>query len=238
MNRASDAQLLNAIANHPVIRPSLGGEGVIDLGPTIADRRNHALTFNGGGFIYIALGNGSYEVHSLALPNPPEGTIAAARESLDHMFTRTDCVEVWTKVPEPNRGALGLVRACGFDKLYTRAGAWIDGSAITFWKLDLDRWAMRSRGAQIAGEAFHDLLEATQGHENHPDDEAHDHAAGAAVLMFTQDQVAKAAHYYNKWCAVSGYHTINLLSSDPPVMDIGTHVLGLRDGALEVLECR
>lgn len=237
MNRTFTAAALNRIANHPDVRPWVGGEGEIDLSAAVSDEANYTLTFEGGGFVYIGLGNGLYEVHSLSLQDA-QGVPQAARESLDWMFSRTDCVEVMTKVPAPNKGALGLVRICGFDRLYERKGVWTGGEDVSFWQLTLDRWAQRSQGALQTGKAFHDLLEQAQGHENHPEDDAHDHAAGAASLMFQHGQMQKACWYYNKWCAVSGYRTISLLSLDPPVMDIETHTIGLKDGALEVLECR
>lgn len=235
ITRTRDAAFLNGVANHPGVRPHLGGEGKIDLAPLIEDEANFALVTDKGGFLYVHLGGFVYEVHSMFLPDAGSA-IEAARGGLDYMFTRTECLEVMTKVPAPNLAALGLVRACGFDRRYVRRGAWSDGQDFSVYGLTLDRWTQGSTTALAEGRAFHDLIEAALGHENHPDDEAHDHAAGAAALMFKAGKSTKAAWSYNKWALVAGYELICPLGDDR--MDIGNAIVGLRDGHLEVLECR
>lgn len=231
--RVDDASFLNDVANHPDVRPHLGGAGDIDLSELIADDVNVALVSDNGGFLYVHLGGFVFEVHSMFLPGA--NAVAAARASLDHMFARTECIEVMTKVPAPNRAALGLVRACGFDRRYVRRGGWADGQDFAVHGLTLDRWAQASAACLAQGLAFHDLIEAALGHENHPDDDAHDRAAGAAALMFKAGKSTKAAWSYNKWALVAGYELICPEGDDR--MNIGNAIVGLRAGELEVLEC-
>ncbi|PIB91291.1 hypothetical protein [Caulobacter sp. FWC2] len=235
IERTSSADFLNDVANHPDVRSALGGHGIIDLSELLRDESNIALVAPEGGFVYVHLGGHVYEVHSMFLPGA-KTAVAAARASLAYMFTQTECLEVVTRVPAPNLSALGLVRACGFDKLFTRRGGWTDGTDFTVYGLTLDRWVQRSDVCRREGEAFHELIEAALGHENHPEDEAHDRAAGATALMFKAGKALKAAWTYNKWALIAGYGLITPIGADQ--MDIGNAVIGLRGDVLEVVKCQ
>lgn len=238
MRRTTDAAFLNSVANHEEVRPWLGGEGVIDLAPVLADPMNYGLDGDGGGFVYIHLGGYVYEVHSLFLPEARRGTAKAAQDGLRYMFTATECIEVVTKVPEPNKAAHGLVVRCGFSPMFRREKAWGD-DAVEYWSLTADRWVQKSLDCLAEGERFHDLLKGSGGHVDHDDDGPHDHAAGACCLMLKAGKPVKAAWLYNKWCSVTGYRMVHLATQEPPVMDIGTALIGLTpEGELEVLECR
>lgn len=239
-----DANFLNEVANRPDVRPMLGGLGVLDLGPSLADPRNVALENDHGGFLFVNLGAGRYDLHTLFLP---EGRgrplLEAASVAARHMFTSTDCVELVTRCPEPNRAADLMVRRCGFRPIFERPGAWEDGSAIRYFWLAFEDWRAIDPLIAAEGRAFHHLIErakhvAGSRSPTHPDDPAHDRAAGAASLMAKAGQPRKAVLTYNRWAELAGYAPIVLLSEAPPIIDIQDAVLGLSDGELEVLLCR
>lgn len=239
-----DATFLNEVANHPAVRPMLGGDGVLDLSTLLANPLNVALQNEHGGFLFCKQDEGRYDLHTLFLRSGRgNALLKAAAFAARYMFTRTDCTEIVTRCPEPNKAADFMVRRCGFRPLFERAGAWADGSSIRYFWLSFEDW--RAQDAVIAqeGHAFHELIETAK-HEAasalpvHPDDDAHDRAAGAAVLMAKAGQARKAAWSYNRWAALAGYAPVALLSETPPILDIQDAVLGIRDGALEVLLCR
>lgn len=244
MQRTMDASHLNAVANDPDVRPQLGGVGELDLTGLLADASNVALQNEHGGFIFCRQDAGRYELHTLFRPaGRGLALLTAAADAARYMFTATDCLEIVTKCPEPNRAADVMVRRCGFRPLFERAGAWEDGSAIRYFWLSLEDWRGQDPVIVDEGEAFHDLIERAKRERGselpiHPDDEAHDRAAGAAMLMAKAGQVRKAVWSYNRWAMLAGYAPVKLLSETPPVIDIQDAVLGLRGGALEVLLCR
>jgi hypothetical protein len=235
IRRTMDAAFLNGVANHPDVRPWLEGPvGPLDLSPLLDDARNHALVNDCGGFVYLFQEPGLYEVHSLLLPEGRAGSSAAAMDGLRHMFTRTDCVEVQTRVPEANKAALGLTRAMGFARLFDRPG---NG----YWSLTLDRWRARDPELAAHGERFHVMLEIAKAATGstlptHDDDEAHDRAAGASLLMAEAGQVAKAVRTYNRWARFAGYQSIEMRSDS--VIDARDALLGVSGGIVEVLKCQ
>lgn len=235
IRRTMDAAFLNQVANHPEVRPIIGGEGVLDLAETMANPANVALVTKEGGFLYLSQGGGTYEVHSLFLPGR-RGAVAAARASLRYMFTATDCMEVVTKVPTANLAAKGLTLACGFDHSF-------DGPEAAFYSLPFARWRARDREIAKAGHWFHEELEAAKAATGsplptHPDDEAHDRAVGAAILMARAGNPQKASATYNMWARLAGYQQIFLISTTPPIFDVIDAVVQIQPDALEVLSCR
>lgn len=235
MRRTMDAAFLNEVANHPDVRPWLEGPpGPLDLTPLIEDSRNVVLLNEHGGFVYHFQEPGLYEVHSLLLPAGRSGSSLAAMQGLRWMFTATDCVEVSTRVPEANTAALGLTRAMGFSKSFERPGN-------TFWTLTLERWRGRDPELPAHGVRFHEMLEAAKAAAGsslptHDDDEAHDRAAGAALLMAEAGQVSKAVRLYNRWARFAGYQTIEMRNET--VIDVRDALLGVVGGRVEVLKCR
>ncbi len=125
MIRTFQADAVNAIANDPRVRPSLGGDGALDLAPLVEDRRNITLQFDLGAFVFREIGGYGliYELHSLFLP---EGwgrpAAAAAREAALHMFAGV--------------GAALLVT-------FEQAGAWRSRPPKSHgWKLARDAWVV------------------------------------------------------------------------------------------------
>lgn len=233
MNRTLDPRRLNVVANHPEVRPWLGGVGELDLTAIVANPINFALENEHGGLVFQAMGGGQYEVHTLFLPEGRgRAAVKASADALEYMFVRTDCMEVVTKVPASNEAALGLVRLHQFKKRFDRKGVWQTETGATdigYWALTFEQWAPKCANA---GKAFHNWLDSPT---PHPDDEAHDWYAGAAYLMTLAGNPAKAVDTYNRWARFAGYQPIHLVSINPPVIDLHDAVVEVRDNALTIL---
>lgn len=248
LSRTMDAAFLNGVANHCAVRPALGGKGPLDLSTLIANPANVAMQTEHGGFLVIKQEPGIYEVHTLFLPKGrgPE-LIDPVADGLRFMFAETDCIELQTKVPAGNSSAARLALVAGFQTQFIRDDAWmgLDGSLepVAYQTLTFDRWKAQDAALVGLGRDFHDRLEdakAAAGStlEAHPDDEAHDRAVGASVLMFKAGNARKAVWLYNRWAKFAGYQTIELLDPNPVTVDVRDALIQVRNGEMEVLSCR
>ena len=89
MIRTLNAAFLNAVANHPDVRPWLGGEGELDLSPLVSDDRNISLINGFGGFVFRNADGFGFvrELHSMFLPDGWGRAVAdAAREAVEYVF--------------------------------------------------------------------------------------------------------------------------------------------------------
>lgn len=249
LTRTLSADLLNAVVNHPQVRPWLGSPDVpfIDVSPLVCDPANVALVTDHGGFIFHAQGDGVYEVHTQFVPEGRGRDAAQAMwEARRYMFVETDCVELVTKVPDGNRGADSLSRLAGFEERFRREGVWQapEGTVgVSYRSLGIQAWSRLDDVAADEGAAFHEELEGVKAANGsarpvHPDDPAHDAAAGAASLMIKAGNAMKGVAFYNRWARLAGYQTIELLSLYPVVVDLRDAVVEVRKGRMEVLLCR
>lgn len=243
ITRTMDATFLNGVANHPQVRPFIGGgEHELDLTGLCCNPANIVLVTEAGGWVLQARLPGVYELHTMFLPEGRGSAyFAAAREALNYVFTRTDALEILTRCPDDNGPARMAASMMGFRERFRREGVWHTGAGVSFQALTLHEWVMRDRDALKAGRDFHEALEAAKRAQgstlpDHPDDEAHDRAAGAAYLMIQRGQTAKAVGWYNLWAIFAGYVTIEALS--PTVVDIRDAIVEVRDGRMGVLRCQ
>jgi hypothetical protein len=116
LSRTFDVERLNALANHPDIRPTCGGDGksFIDLGPFLADELNHAVAWETGCFLLGWSAPHTYEVHLMVLP---EGR---GREAYDHAggmiaYMQAHGAErLWARVAKAARGLRHYTWHAGF----------------------------------------------------------------------------------------------------------------------------
>lgn len=248
LQRTMDAGHVNRILNDPSVRPTLGGVGELDISAVLENPANIALFNEQGGFIALPLDTDLYEIHTQFLP---EGRgpqlVSVTLEALRWIFTKTPALQVVTKCPACNPGALGLARAIGGTLLFERDGAWPlpDGSmgSVTYMGLTLDAWKRKDPEIATVGLRFHDALEAAKHADaselpDHLEDEAHNRAVGAAYLMILAGNVRKGVWTYNRWALLAGYQTIEVVSEQPPVLDIKDALVSLEGGRMEVLKCR
>jgi len=248
ITRTFDGRELTSIANDPLVRPLLGGEGEVDLVPFASIPRNFVFMLERsmlpGGWLLSPLYDGHYEAHTvMTVGANPRQVARGMNEVIEYMFLRTDCETILTKVPDSNAGAAWLAKYAGFELAFHRNDAWGPEVGISYMKLPLDRWAAACSTVLDEGRKFHELLEQAKnamGSELpvHPEDEAHDRAVGACVAMIKSGNTIKGINYYNKWAAFAGYGQTQLLSEQPVVVDIGDAILGLTNGEVEILQCR
>lgn len=236
LHRTFDAARLNEVANHPDVRPFVGGEGELDLSSIVADPRNFALEVDGGGFIMQALERGIYEVHSLFLPEARGQTVTAMQDGMRFMFCHTDCFRLLTLVPTGNIAAAALARKGGFSK-------WFERSTGDYLALDLDAWIAGASWADAYGAEFHEKLEAAKHASGsslpiHDDDPVHDRFVGMALAMARAGNAHKGIAAYNRWAAFAGYAPATLLSTTPVLVDVGDGLVTLDGERLEVVSCR
>lgn len=243
IKRTMDATFLNEVANHPDVRPWLGGEGVLDLTPAALDPNSILLEATGGGWLLHPIMPGVYELHTMFLPRARgRAYFAAAREALRWVFTHTDALEIVTKCPDDNGAARMAASIVGFRERFRREDAWKPGVGISYQVFSLDDWFVRDDAVREAGHAFHEQLEEAKAAAGstlpvHGDDEAHDRAVGAAVLMIRAANMAKAVAFYNRWAIFAGYATIEALSQN--LVDVRDAIVEVRgDGQMGVLRCR
>jgi RimJ/RimL family protein N-acetyltransferase len=114
IERTFDAAWFNGICNLPEVRPGLGGEGPIDVSPLLTNPANYALRASHGGFILVGHGAGFYSVHTqFAAEGRGAHALKAMRAGFDFMFTRTDCMRIYSHCPDSNPAALAFAKAGG-----------------------------------------------------------------------------------------------------------------------------
>lgn len=246
--REFSAERLNTVANHPEVRPWVGGTGVLDLSRAVADQNNVLLMAgDGGGFLLIQQEPGVYEVHSQFVPSSRgEAVVEAAADASHYMFTRTDCVEIRTKVTAGNVAAAALARRMGWEFQFERANAWQaeDGlSSVRYYAKTINQWANTAPHLAETGQWFHEKLEAAKiacgsAMPVHDDDDAHDRYVGATCEMIAAGQVAKGLNFYRRWAPFAGYAPITLIATNPVVIDIQDAILAVRNNDFEVVLCR
>jgi hypothetical protein len=99
--RCFDIVLVNALANHPTIRPFLGDRSydLIDFTGTVSNNSNIVLMGEHGGFLCNWCAPAVYEVHTMILPDG-RGLWAkqAVAEALDLMWHKYHADKLWTRV--------------------------------------------------------------------------------------------------------------------------------------------
>lgn len=247
IRRSFTATLLNLVANDPEVRPWLGGANpgeAIDLTEAVANTNNITLEGAGGGFFLQLLTPGTYELHTIfAKAARGKPMVEAARQMFRYVFAQTEALEILTKCPDNNDGARWLSSAMGFRERFRREDSWAPGVGISYRVLSIDDWFIRDREALRAGKEFHEILQAARVAEamptqfsDHADDEAHDRAAGAALLMARSGQTAKAVVFYNRWALFAGYLPIEIVG--PGVVDIQDAIVAVQGERPEVLHLR
>src|SRR5688572_22873198 len=146
ISRQTDATHLNRIGNHPEVHPFVSGgiEGQLDLTPIVDNPDCIALLGEHAGQVYHSLQSGIFEADSQCLPEGRgDWMLAATRKSLHWVFTRTEAVEVISRVPAGNLAARALAKAVHLQHDCTVANGWVkDGkpSPADLFSLPIQVW--------------------------------------------------------------------------------------------------
>jgi hypothetical protein len=243
--RTFDAAAFNAIAKHPTVLPWLGFPQdvlVPDLRAVIEDARNFAFLTSDqcGGYFLVARGMGLYEAHSLALPQARgKAMLNLMRGGFRFMFCETDALEIVTRIPEPNKAADSWAKISGFSPLLTQKAAFplmgerVDVELRTLHYAD---WVVRDRHNAALGELFHAKLSQAGAHADHADDPIHDAWVGATLSGAIAGNLRKAVELYNRYSGLMGYAPVQVVSVNPPLLNVGTALVQLSEGALDVVK--
>ena len=246
IERTFDAAWFNGICNLPGVRPTLGGQGPVDVSEIIGNPNNYALRTAYGGFILMNYGAGFYSVHTqFAAEGRGRHAIEAMMAGLDFMFTRTDCMRIHSHCPDNNPAALALAKA-GNARLWFRREIepQLGPGQTVSW--DVFDWPNNAPDLEAEGAEFHaacDAAIASLGLPPHPEDKTHDRYVGAAVRMCKRGHPRKGVALYNMWAQAAGYSPVALLSENPVVVDCGEPgilnlVLALNGERMEAVTCQ
>lgn len=239
MIRTLDTKILNDIANHPKVRPFLGGKGLLDLTAVIENIKNFCLTSDtkDGAYIFVNKENGIYEVHTLSYPKA-RGKVMfqLMRQARAFMFTVTDCIELNTYVPKDLSNVSQWTLNAGFREDFKRENCFnLDGKnvGLTYYSLTYEDWVLKDIDNLKEGQDFHKLIEAT-----HDEDAIHDYWFGATIRTVKALNYVKGISYYNKIAHRIGYEPILPIAYQPFLVDIGTHIIQLNVDGVEVLKVK
>lgn len=247
VERQWSAERINAVLNHPAVRPWVaGGDEQIDIAPLVADQRNVLLMGEHGGCMFRKIMPGTYEVHTQVMPEARGQWTSLLTEACAHyMFTRTDCYEVLTRVPEGHVAARTAALNIGMKFEFTRhnecefRGRKRD---VHIFSIRIQDWIVGADHLTPIGRQFHDVLhtEAERlgvADPAHDDDDNHNKYVGATIEMARAGHVAKAIHFYNRWAVISRHEPIALVGDNPPVVKIdhGLFVAMMPDGSFKVM---
>lgn len=230
MQRTFDAERIDALAKKLWNIVAQDNQPFRSLASMLCDQRNIALECDAGVFLGLHLEFGTYEVHTLF----ERGAGRIAKQAARWMFTHTDCVELYTRVPQCNPLAKRLAENAGFRLQFT-GREWLSGGVkypVDFYSYRIEDWILDDDTLPEVGASFHAQLDSLGVEKDHGHDAVHDRYVGAAISMIQGSQVRKGIVYYNRWARFYGAHPITLIHENPVTVDIGTAVLFLRGNEL------
>lgn len=245
ISRATDANFINEVVNHPAVRPYVHAlPGPLDLSPVVSNPHNLTLVGEHGGMLFVESVPGLFEIHTQILPDGRgPWALQFAQKAVEWLFSRTRATEVFTRVPEGNVGALALTRACG-AKLEETVVQELSGKPVSvgIYGGRIQDWIRIAPQLVDLGRTFHQKLhEKTAAADlkvnEHPQDDWHDRHVGAAAAMILGGQPIKGVLFYNRWAAMALAPFMKLISLNPLVLDITECRIEVQGDDFEVLPC-
>lgn len=249
ISRHYTATDLNKVANDPSVYDWVRGnfEGYMDFTPIVANPNNYLLMGEHGGVLLIWMQPGLYEAHVQVLPEGRgKWAVEMCRAGLHWMFTRTDAIEISTRVPVGNIPALALTRRTGGMLEFRREQGWtVNGKTVPadVYSFKVHDWIRTAPKLAARGHWFHDRLEQefkrhNKKHGVHPDWDVHDQNVGAAVEMILGGQPQKGQVFYNRWAQMAGYEPFEIITHNPLTLDIKEAILAVRNNDFWIMACR
>jgi len=240
IRRATDAEFLNRVLNHPEIRPWIAdpSQGTLDMSAAVANPANVCLTGTHGVLFFFKYFDGYYEVHSQVLPEGRgEWAKEFAEQCVRFMFSATDCVEILTRVPQGHVAAAALTRAMGFrPQFVTPPECRFLGAMVrcSIHALSLADWVLRAPGLAERGAEFHNWMNARIPGKAHGRDDDHNRMVGAALDMAMSGQVAKGVLWYNRYAFAARHKPVALINLDPVQIRFDAGVLTIENGEMRL----
>lgn len=246
IERATNSDRINAIVNHPKIRPWIAPreDGRIDLTAVAGLSSTVILLGEHGGFVLYQLLPGIYEVHTHVLPaGRGAWTDQFIQAGIRWMFTHTDAFEILTRVPKGHLSALATTVRAGMRYEFTSDFPYKflgKDSKVDVYSFRLQDWAAVAPELEETGRWLHQrfdeeglrlgLLGEWRGPartENvrwspvHDDMPAHNRYVGLVYHMALGGQVQKGVSMYNRWAKVchrpSEFYA-HTVSVNPPIV--------------------
>ena len=146
-------------------------------------------------------------------------------------------MEIMTRVPKGNLGALALVRAIKGVYEFTNPRGWVmDGDPVPaeIYSMQVQNWIRDADGLRERGEWFHvklqqELARFGKAEATYPPDSARDRQIGAACEMIMGGQPHKGVIFYNKFATLNDLPLASLIGLNPISIDVGFGVLIMRE---------
>lgn len=246
LERHFTAERINEIVNHPSIYPTICGHHTtpLDLTPVALNHNHVCLVGEYGCVLFIKHQPGIYEFHtSVLLEGRGEWMVKGSQFAFNWMFTNTDAFELLTKCPDGNIPAKAGARAVGCSLRFSTRPIWPIAKKLVpvdVYSIILQEWIKTANHLVVIGNSFHNQLELEYTRLGksltvHEDDETHDRYVGATIEMIRGGQVAKAITFYNRWCVMSNYKKISVVSENPLIIDIDEALLHIENNNFKVI---
>jgi hypothetical protein len=221
IGRERHARRLNRVANHPEVRPHIGGPGEAeaDFSWLLRDPKNVLLMGQHGGMFFACISPGIYDAHILVVPEGRGPWAKVMTQACFHwMFTRTDAMEIIARCPAGNLRSHAMARVMGMTPRFrtppvvSQAGRDVP---CTVYSQTLQDWIDRAPGLEARGQAVRAQIES-QGVTltGKPDAEAF-RQVGAAFEMFLNGQLFKGVLCQRRWAHMAGYDPADVISENP-----------------------
>lgn len=133
MRRAVTPDFLESVANHPRVRPYIGGHGEFRAGESWA--QTVALEWDEGGIVFLREAPGRYSVHVVFLPKT-KGAADKLRQALGYVFA-LDAQTVIGSTPTKYRHVRKVAELAGLKHIK-------DESGFSHYRLTASEWTHRS----------------------------------------------------------------------------------------------
>ena len=235
IGRERTARRINRIINDPSVFPWVCGtaKGPLDMTLAVSNPAHILLMGQHGGIFFHRHQPGIYEAHTQVLPEGRgEWCLGMTRAALHWMFTRSDAIEVMTRVPKGNLAARALTRAAGLRPRFVNPKGWALAGKIVpaeVFSLPIQDWLDQAPGLEERGRWFIERLGRRLGRTFDEQPSYYDRMTGAAYEMMIGGRPEKAMVFFNRWAALADHEPLAVTCLRPVAMKFAGATLILRD---------
>lgn len=240
VRREKHAANFNRLLNHPKVYPWVHGAtvGALDFTGVLSNPNVILLMGQHGGIMYERHQPGLFEIHCQCYPEGRGKWMLAFAQACQHwIFTKTECVEVMTRIPQGNEPARALATRAGLEFQFRNPTGWVMRNAVVpadIYSIHVNNWMRDAPGLVERGRWFNSSLveqAMTIGVKAKAiDEEPYQRYLGAAVEMILAGQVQKAVVFFNRFAALSSYTPLVVTSAQPLAIVFGESVVVFREG--------